>query len=386
MQAPDKDMLKPSCVCIIDDSLGDRAQIRRMLLGSSERQLTFVEAASAAAGIKAVLYAVPPPDCIVLNYHLPDMLAPSVLAAVVGPDGMPICPVVVVTSDANRRDGRLALRAGAQDYIAKDWTNPNSLCRAVENATESWAMARELRQSKGALRLVTDRETFRSVFGDATRGLTDEHALIRVASHMLGVHLQVNRVMYGEVTAGGDVVVGQSYVNGLRQMEGTYRLEDYGPKLLAMFQSGENHVMPDVPNDAGYSDTEKAAYAELKIVANLGIPILKNNRLVAVLGIHQTLPRHWTLDDMTIAREIAERTWSAVEHVRAERRLHANELQLSQILEIMPSFSVVLAGSSHVFQMANQAYLDLIERGQITITSGRSSSSSPLKATTSSSK
>ncbi len=363
MQAPDKDMLRPWCVCIIDDSLGDRAQIRHMLLGGSERQLTFVEAASAAAGIKAVLYAVPPPDCIVLNYHLPDMPAPSVLAAVVGPDGMPICPVVVVTSDANRRDGRLALRAGAQDYIAKDWTNPNSLCRAVENATESWAMARELRQSKGALRLVTDRETFRSVFGDATRGLTDEHALIRVASHMLGVHLQVNRVMYGEVTAGGDVVVGQSYVNGLRQMEGTYRLEDYGPKLLAMFQSGENHVMPDVPNDAGYSDTEKAAYAELKIVANLGIPILKNNRLVAVLGIHQTLPRHWTLDDMTIAREIAERTWSAVEHVRAERRLHANELQLSQILEIMPSFSVVLAGSSHVFQMANQAYLDLIERG-----------------------
>ncbi len=367
MPRPEKPPMQAWRIAVIDESPDDRADIRRMLLSGLERRLTFIEAATGEAGIQAVLNTVrkglPPPDCVVLHYNLPDMYAPEVLAALIGADGMPICPVVVVTGGPSREDGRLALRAGAQDYIAKDWSSLNTLSRAVENATESWAMARELRQRKDALRLVTDRETFRSVFGDATRGVTDEQALKRVASHMLGVHLQVNRVMYGEVTHDAHVVVGQSYVNGLPQMEGTYRLEDYGPKLLAMFQSGQNQVMPDVQHDVGYLDVEKAAYAELKIVANLGIPILKNGRLVAVLGIHQNVPRHWTLDDMTIAREIAERTWAAVEHVRAERKLHANELQLSQILEIMPSFSVVLTGSSHVFQRANQAYLNLIERG-----------------------
>jgi PAS domain S-box-containing protein len=363
MLRADKEILKPWCVFIIDDSPEDRAEIRRMLLTGSERRLTFVEAETAEAGINAVLSAVPPPDCIVLDYNLPDTEAPDVLAALTGPDGMPVCPVVVVTGGARREDGRRVLRAGAQDYIGKDWTSPQALSRAVENACESWAMARELRQRKDALRLVTDRETFRSVFGDATRGVTDEHALIRVASHMLGVHLQVNRVMYGEVTPDAQVLVGQSYVNGLHQMEGIYRLEDYGPKLLAMFQSGENQVMPDVPNDVGYSDIEKAAYAELKIVANLGVPILKNGQLVAVLGIHQTEPRHWTLDDMSIAREIAERTWAAVEHARAEAKLQAKEVQLSQMLQIMPSFSAVLVGPTFVFQMANQSYFDLVKRG-----------------------
>ena len=359
----DKETLKPWRVVIIDDSPDDRVDIRRMLLNGSDRRMTFVEAETAAAGISAVLGTVPPPDCILLDYQLPDMEAPDVLAALTGPDGMPVCPVVVVTGGARREDGRRVLRAGAQDYIGKEWTSAPALTRAMENACESWAMARELRLRKDALRLVTDRETFRSVFGDATRALTDEYALKRVASHMLGVHLQVNRVMYGEVTHDAHVVVGQSYVNGLPQMEGTYRLEDYGPKLLAMFQSGQNHVIPDVPHDVGYSDVEKAAYAELKIVATLGIPILKNGRLVAVLGIHQNVPRCWTPDELAIAREIAERTWTAVEHARAERKLHANELQLSQILEIMPSFSVVLTGPSHVFQRANQAYLNLIERG-----------------------
>ena len=363
MPRTEKLLLKPWCIAIIDESADDRADIRRMLLGGLERRLTFIEAESGGGGIKAVLGAAQPPDCIVIHYNLPDMCAPEVLAALIGRDGMPICAVVVITGGPSRDDGRLALRAGAQDYIAKDWSSLNTLSRAVENASESWAMARGLRQSKDALRLVTDREAFRSVFSDATRGLTDEHALRRVASQLLGFHLQVSRVMYGEVVGDGAIVVGQSYVRGVHQIEGSYRLEDYGLKLLNTLLSGEIVVTPDIVADSSYSESEKAAYADMKIVANLGVPILKNGRLVGVLGIHHNAPRQWTADDIAIAREIAERTWAAVEHVRAERKLHANELQLSQMLEIMPSFSAVLTGSSHVFHMANQAYFDLIERG-----------------------
>jgi PAS domain S-box-containing protein len=359
----DKETLKPWRVVIIDDSPDDCAEIRRMLLIGSDRRITFVEAKTAAVGIRTVLDAVPPPDCVVLDYYLPDMDAPEVLAGLSGPDGMPVCPVVVVTGIARRDEGRRVLRAGAQDYIGKDWTSAPALTRAVENSAESWAMARELRQRKDALRLVTDRETFRSVFSDATRGVTDEHALIRVATHMLGVHLQVNRVAYCEVIKQDNVVVGKGYVNGVVHIDGTYRLSDYGPKLLALFQSGQYQIVNDMPSDTSYTEVEKAGYAQLEIVADLAIPILKNGQLVAIFGLHQKVSRYWTPGDMTIAREVAERTWASVEHVRAERKLHATELQLSQMLEIMPSFSVVLAGPSHIFQLANQAYLDLIKRG-----------------------
>jgi PAS domain S-box-containing protein len=359
----EKEVLKPWCVFIIDDSPEDRADIRRMLLSGSERRLTFVEAGTAEAGIAAVLGAVPPPDCIMLDYNLPEMEAPEVLAALTGPNGMPVCPVVVVTGGASREDGRRVLRAGAQDYIGKNWTSAQALARAVENACERWAMARELRQRKEALRLVTDRETFRSVFGDATRGVTDEHALKRVASRLLGLHLGANRLIYAEVVGDGCVVIEPGYVSGVQQIDGVYRLEDYGPTLMATFQAGKNVLVADMRNDPVYSMPEKQAYAKQQIVANLLLPILKAGRLVAILGVQQNTPRIWTSDEIVIAREIAERTWSAVEHARAEKKLKAKELQLSQMLHIMPSFSAVLAGPTFVFQMANQSYFDLVRRG-----------------------
>ena len=358
-----REVLTPWRVFIIDDSPDDRVEIRRMLLGGSERRLTFFEAETAASGISAVLAAVPPPDCIVLDYNLPDMDAPEVLAALTGPDGMPVCPVVVVTGGASRQEGRRVLRAGAQDYIGKDWTSAPSLTRAIENACESWAMARELRQRKDDLQLVTERETFRSAFGDAIRGLTDEYALKSVASHLLGMHLKANRVLYGEVTADGRVVVGQSYVNGVPQIEGSCGLQDYGANLLPALRSGENVRVSDIQMDAAYSESEKSGYTRMEVVASLAIPILKSGQLVAVLGIHQNAPRDWTPEDIAMALEIAERTWSAVEHARAEKKLLAKDLQLSQMLYIMPSFSAVLAGPTFVFQLANQSYFDLVKRG-----------------------
>ncbi len=363
MQNDEKEPLRPWHVFIIDDSPDDRAEIRRMLLNGSDRRLTFVEAESAEAGIAAVLGSVSLPDCIVLDYNLPEMKAPDVLAALKGPDGLPVCPVVVITGGESREMGRRVLRAGAQDYIGKNSTSAQALTRAIENACESWAMARELHQRKEALQLVAHRETFRSEFGDATRDLRDEHALRRVASQLLGLHMRANRLFYAEVVSDGRVVIEPGYVSGVNQIDGVYRLADYGPSLLATFQAEEMVAVTDMRQDPGYSATEKLAYAKLEIVANLLIPIVKHGQISALLGVQQNTPRLWTHDEMTLAREIAERTWAAVQHARSEGKLQAKELQLSQMLRIMPSFSAVLVGPTFVFQMANQSYFDLFGRG-----------------------
>ena len=139
-------------VVIIDDSPDDRSEIRRLLLrGSIERRYIFVEAQTGAAGIKAVFDAPAMPDCVVLDFNLPDMDALDVLAVLAGPDGLPACPVVVLTGGTGPEIGRLVLRAGAQDYIAKDGLTPLALTRIVENAIERLAMARELFGQNAAL-------------------------------------------------------------------------------------------------------------------------------------------------------------------------------------------------------------------------------------------
>jgi signal transduction histidine kinase len=139
-------------IAIIDDSQDDRGEIRRLLLrGSMERRYIFSEADTGLAGVQAVLGNPAMPDCVVLDFNLPDMDALDVLAALAGPDGLPVCPIVVLTGGSGPEAGRLVLRAGAQDYIAKDGLAPLALTRIVENAIERLAMARELFGRNAAL-------------------------------------------------------------------------------------------------------------------------------------------------------------------------------------------------------------------------------------------
>jgi PAS domain S-box-containing protein len=132
-------------VVVVDDSPDDRAEVRRLLLNGSERQYRFVEAENGAGGVRAILDAAgEPPDCVVLDYYLPDMDAVEVLAALAGPAGLTVCPVVVLTGNVGYEQTHAVLRAGAQDYLGKGWMSPESLTRAVENAAERWALSRDL--------------------------------------------------------------------------------------------------------------------------------------------------------------------------------------------------------------------------------------------------
>ena len=139
-------------VVIIEDSPEDRDEIRRLLLHGSDRRYQFVEADTGAAGVRAILDASrDSPDCVVLDYALPDTDAVEVLASLVGPDGLTVCPVVVLTGTADSRLGPAVLRAGAQDFIGKSWMTAESVTRAVDNAVERWAMSRELHARTAAV-------------------------------------------------------------------------------------------------------------------------------------------------------------------------------------------------------------------------------------------
>ena len=138
-------------VVIIDDSIDDRAEVRRLLLRGAERRYAFSEAQTGAQGIEAVLACTPMPDCVVLDFNLPDMDALEVLSRLAGRDGLPVCPIVVLTGGNVFEAGRMVLRAGAQDYIAKDGLTPLALTRIVENAKERLTMARELLARNAAL-------------------------------------------------------------------------------------------------------------------------------------------------------------------------------------------------------------------------------------------
>ena len=146
-------------IIIVDDDRDDREDVRRMLLGASERRFRLVDAETGAAGLRALgdaAGALEGPLCIVLDFNLPDMNALEFLAAMTGGDGVPRAPVVVITGDDTEALGRASLRAGAHDYVGKRWITPQGLVRAIESASERWAMARELHRRQQELESIAD--------------------------------------------------------------------------------------------------------------------------------------------------------------------------------------------------------------------------------------
>ncbi len=144
----------PFNVVIVEDDPEDMAELRRLLLlGAEHPRLAFTEVATGAAAIATCVDRPGgPPDCVILDYFLPDMDAPEVLAALHAGGPLPICPVLVLTGSAKSHHGPEVLRAGAQDYLDKAWLNPELLARAVDNAVERHRMLRHAEQREAALR------------------------------------------------------------------------------------------------------------------------------------------------------------------------------------------------------------------------------------------
>jgi signal transduction histidine kinase len=173
----------------------------------------------------------------------------------------------------------------------------------------------------------------------------------------LGEHLSVNRVGYAEASADGEFVnITTAYVQGLAEVSGQHRLEDYGPEMLAQFRSGRTIAFDDVANDPRLTEPQKSAHELLEARANLNVPLLRAGQLRAVLFVHSKVRRVWTAGEVTLLEQVAARTWDAVERARAELTLARRAAELEAILASMPD--ALYIGDHTGIHRANQLALD----------------------------
>jgi signal transduction histidine kinase len=138
-------------ILLIEDDPHDRALVKR-LLKNQRRQYVIHEATSGAQGL--TLCREVRPDCILLDYYLPDMDGREWLATYSRESGRrSSLPVAMLTG---RDDDDLAiatLEMGAQDYLVKDGLSSHGLTRAIENAVEKCRIRRELEEQRAAIEL-----------------------------------------------------------------------------------------------------------------------------------------------------------------------------------------------------------------------------------------
>jgi signal transduction histidine kinase len=219
--------------------------------------------------------------------------------------------------------------------------------------------------------LAERRQAFQLEMSDRLRGLKDSGDIIDAAAALLGQRLGLDRVSYNEVAPDGrSLAVISSWSGGrLAALAPQVQpLDGFGAQLAQELKSDRTIALDDVLADPR-SSAHAARYRGLGIRAMLAVPLVKDGRLVAILGCASAQPRRWNGEDATLAEDVAERTWAAMERSRAEealtRQVAAERDRLQNLFAQAPSFMAALRGPEHVFEMANAAYLSLVGRGDI---------------------
>ena len=127
---------------LVDDDDIDREMVRRLLLPN----YTMREAATGHFAL--ALVQAQPPDCVLLDYRLPDMDGLELLPALTQAD----LPVILLTGEENPATIVQAMQKGAQDYLVKKHLSPLTLAQAIANAIEKARLKREVKTQHQQLR------------------------------------------------------------------------------------------------------------------------------------------------------------------------------------------------------------------------------------------
>ena len=140
----------PNRILIVDDCDSDRESCKRYIASHTKRNdaCEFIDATTGAEGLEALVKHQP--NCILLDYNLPDMDGIEVLTSMHKNITFPPPPVAMLTGEGNEEIATNALKNGAKDYVVKDQTGQylRGLPALIENLVLSQQNAEQARRAE----------------------------------------------------------------------------------------------------------------------------------------------------------------------------------------------------------------------------------------------
>ena len=164
---------------------------------------------------------------------------------------------------------------------------------------------------------------------DRLRELSEGRDMAAVAAEVLGRHLGVSRVGYGEID--GEIVTFETcYANGVAPLIGAFPLVAFGQENIAELKRGLTTTYADVAHDGR---TRDADFASSDTRSAMAVPLIRDGRLTAALYLNHREVRAWPPGEVMLAESVAARVWDALERARAEAALRELNLTLEQRIQ-----------------------------------------------------
>ena len=224
-----------------------------------------------------------------------------------------------------RRDGtyrwfliRHAPAREAEDRIGR-WFG------AATNIHDQYLAAEHLRAEEA-------RHAFLLDLADRLQGQTDPVATLRVAVETLGPHLGLSRAGYARVYADGEILERQVRYTALEEPHlGPLRIRDFGESFRDRCHRGETIIVNDT---SALRNPE--FYRKVDIGSLMAVPLVRDGQLRALFFLDDRKPRAWSRAEVTLAEDVAARTWDAAERAQAETELRASEARQRALVEGIP--------------------------------------------------
>ncbi len=177
------------------------------------------------------------------------------------------------------------------------------------------------------------RYRFLDQLGQATRHLNDASEVMATAARLLGEQLGATRCAYADVDADGDrfTIRADWAAEGVPSSVGVYSLALFGAKAVADLRHGRYLIVNDVDRELG-EDGGASMFNAIGIKAVVCAGLVKGERLVALMAVHQATPRQWTGDDIALVSEVVDRCWAHIERVRDSTKLREQDQRKDEFL------------------------------------------------------
>ncbi|AOM79643.1 hypothetical protein BFS30_22280 [Pedobacter steynii] len=187
---------------------------------------------------------------------------------------------------------------------------------------------------------IEDKQTFLLKLSDALHPLADPKKTVSVAMQLLAVHLGLSRAQYYEIESKDEYLTSRGgYTDGKSLISKSLQVNEFGVDAKKTFLAGQTMSVRGIES-------------------LVGVPVVKDGRLVAVLGLYHKVSHDWSAHEIALAEETAQRTWAAFERAKIEEVLRKTELRLYTVLQQAP-IAIAISGSSGEILFRNRVFDEL---------------------------